>query len=59
MSGTDFRCLKCGKLCDVFEEITIDLEPYGDQMVERHSYEYWSVCCRADVDFLELEETLH
>lgn len=59
MSATDFSCSRCRKLCDVIEEIVIDLEPYGDQMVERRTYEYWSVCCRADVEFLELEETIH
>jgi hypothetical protein len=59
MSDIDFRCLRCGKMCDVVEEIAIDREPYGDQMVERRTYEYWSVCCRGDVEFLEIEETLH
>lgn len=59
MNVTDFLCTKCNKLCDAVEEISIDREPYGDQMVERRTYEYWSLCCRADVEFLEAEETLH
>ena len=56
---TDYKCNKCHQLCDVIEEICIDMEPYGDQYVERVTYEYWSMCCRADVDFLEAEETIH
>jgi len=56
---TDYRCCKCHKLCDVIEEICIDMEPYGDQRVERWTYEYWSTCCRWEVDFLEIEETIH
>lgn len=56
---TDYRCCKCQKLCDVIEEICIDMEPYGDQRVERWTYEYWSACCRWEVEFLEIEETLH
>lgn len=56
---TDYKCNKCHQLCDVIEEICIDMEPYGDQYVERVTYEYWSMCCRYDVDFLEAEETIH
>jgi hypothetical protein len=52
-------CDKCGKLCDVIEEVCIDMEPYGDQRVERRTYEYWSICCRAGVEILETEDRLH
>jgi len=59
MTVTDFMCDKCGKLCDVIEEVCIDMEPYGDQRVERRTYEYWSICCRAGVEILETEDRLH
>ena len=59
MTVTDFMCDKCGKLCDVIEEVCIDMEPYGDQRVERRIYEYWSICCRAGVEILETEDRLH
>ena len=59
MTVTDFLCDKCNKLCDVIEEISIDMEPYGDQYVERRTYEYWSICCRAGVEVLENEEIVH
>lgn len=59
MTVTDFMCLKCQKLCDAFEDISVDLEPYGDRMVERRTYEYTSVCCGAEVEFLEADEALH
>lgn len=59
MTVTDFMCTKCQKLCDAIEEVCVDREPYGDQMVERTTYEYWSVCCRVEVEFLEADEVLH
>lgn len=59
MTVTDFRCVKCGKLCDVIEDVSVDHEPYGERYVERLTYEYWSICCRAEVDFLDTEEIIH
>ena len=59
MTVTDFLCDKCSKLCDVIEEVSIDMEPYGDQYVERRTYECWSICCRASVEVLENEEIVH
>lgn len=59
MSDTDFLCEQCHQLCDVIEEISIDVEPYGDQYVERRTYEYCSLCCRAGVEMLENERILH
>ena len=59
MSVTDFLCDRCKKLCDVIEEVAIDMEPYGDRYVERRTYEYWSICCRARVEVLESEEVVH
>ena len=43
----------------MIEDVEIDMEPYGDRMVERRSYAYYSLCCGVDVDFLEAEETIH
>ena len=45
MTVTDFQCTRCGKLCDVIEDVEIDTEPYGDRMVERRTYAYYSICC--------------
>ena len=59
MNVTDFVCTRCKKLCDAIEDVEIDHEPYGDRMVERYTYAYYSVCCGVDVDFLEAEETIH
>lgn len=59
MTVTDFRCTRCGKLCDVIEDVEIDTEPYGDRMVERRTYAYYSLCCGVDVDLLEAQETIH
>ena len=59
MTVTDFQCTRCGKLCDVIEDVEIDTEPYGDRMVERRTYAYYSICCGVDVDLLEAQETIH
>ena len=59
MTVTDFQGTRCGKLCDVIEDIESDTEPYGDRMVERRTDAYDSIGCGVDVDFLEAEETIH
>tara|TARA_B100001093_G_scaffold229258_1_gene219841 strand:- start:399 stop:581 length:183 start_codon:yes stop_codon:yes gene_type:complete len=55
----EYRCTACGKECDVVAEVSIDREPYGDQFVERRSYELYSNCCQADVEAVEETRIIH
>ena len=55
----DYRCVACGRLCDVVAQVSIDREPYGDQFVERRTYEYYSLCCGDDVELIDINTTVH
>ena len=57
--ATDLVCSECSRLCDVFEQVEIDHEPYGDQIVERRSYYVLSICCEADVLEVEVDRVIH
>ena len=59
MNVTDYLCSRCKKECDILEDLDIDLEPYGDRMVERRSYTCSSACCGAEVDIVRGDETIH
>ena len=59
MRVTEYLCSSCQKECDILEDLEIDLEPYGDQVVERRTYSYVSACCGAEVDVVRGEETIH
>lgn len=48
-----FICTKCAEECDVYQEIEIDHEPYGDRMVERRSFFTVSMCCNQPVESLD------
>ena len=55
----EYRCMTCGKECEVIEQVSIDREPYGDQFVERRSYELYSICCQSDVEAVEGPRIIH
>jgi len=57
--ATDLICDECRQICGVFEQVEIDHEPYGDQIVERRSYYVLSTCCRADVLEVEVDRVIH
>jgi hypothetical protein len=55
----DLICDECRQICDVFEQVEIDHEPYGDQIVERRSYYVLSTCCEADVLEVMVDKVIH
>lgn len=60
MPDIEYVCLRCRKLTDLVEQCTVDMEPYGDQRVERVTYEIVSSCCNDDVERVETDNyTVH
>lgn len=45
-----YKCLACNERCGLEERNVVDVEPYGDRLVFRHSTIVYSKCCEADYE---------